>query len=148
MFSNYIITSTGAFVSEDELYHYGIPGMKLGHRKQKLIDNANISRESAKEWNEMAKYAMAKGKTKRAAKYKKNAAKDLADARKYEKKATEGNKKSAKKNTANGKKKAKTALQKTARASLKTTNYIAQVGLRALQNYGNMQRIKYWSNDL
>lgn len=78
MFSNYIITSTGAFVSEDELYHYGIPGMKLGHRKQKLIDNANISRESAKEWNEMAKYAMAKGKTKRAAKYKKKCSQRLS----------------------------------------------------------------------
>lgn len=31
--TNYILTSDGNFVSEDELYHYGVIGMKWGKRK-------------------------------------------------------------------------------------------------------------------
>lgn len=141
--NNYILTSKGSFLSKEELYHYGVPGMKWGHRKAKLLDKASISRQSAKEWDEMAKYAAQKGKTKRAAKYKKNAALDRADALKYEKQASG---KSPKKTTATGKKRAKKALQKTARTSLKAVSWSAQVGLRALQNYGNQQRIDYWTN--
>lgn len=141
--NNYILISSESFLSEEELYHYGVPGMKWGHRKAKLLDKANISRQSAKEWDEMAKYAAQKGKTKLAAKYKKNAALDRADASKYEKQASG---KSPKKTTATGKKRATKALQKTARASLKAVSWSAQVGLRALQNYGNQQRIDYWTN--
>lgn len=33
MSTNYYLTSDGKFVSEDELYHYGVPGMKWGRRK-------------------------------------------------------------------------------------------------------------------
>ena len=141
--NNYILTSDWIFISEDELYHHGVKGMKWGHRKAKLIDKANISRQSAKEWDEMAKYATQKGKTKQAAKYKKNAALDRADASKYEKQASG---KSPKKTAATGKKRAMKALQKTARTSLKAASWSAQVGLRALQNYGNQQRINYWTN--
>ena len=142
--NNYILTSNGTFISEDELYHHGVKGMKWGHRKQKLISKANNARESAKEWDEMAKYAAQKGKTNRAAKYKKNAAADRADASKYEKQASGKN---VKKKVTTGKKRTKEALQKTARTSLKAASYSAQVGLRVLQNYGNQQRINYWSND-
>ena len=91
----------------------------------------------------MAKYATQKGKTKQAAKYKKNADLDRADASKYEKQASG---KRPKKTAATGKKRAMKALQKTARTSLKAASWSAQVGLRALQNYGNQQRINYWTN--
>ena len=33
MQNDYILTSNGSFVSENELYHYGVPGMKWGRRK-------------------------------------------------------------------------------------------------------------------
>ena len=90
--SNYILTSDGKLyhcdVSESELYHYGVPGMKWGVRRaSKLQQKATTARASAKEWEEMAKYAMSKGKAKRAEKYRRNAAEDMADADKYQKKA-------------------------------------------------------------
>lgn len=75
-------------VPKDELMHYGVPGMKWGVRRaSRLQTRANTARASAKEWDEMARYASAKGKVKRAAKYSGNAAKDRADAAKYQRKA-------------------------------------------------------------
>lgn len=41
MSANYIITSSGAFASEEELYHYGVLGMKLGQRKVNRLSAAN-----------------------------------------------------------------------------------------------------------
>lgn len=36
--NNYILTSSGSFVSEDELYHWGIKGMKWGVRRYQNED--------------------------------------------------------------------------------------------------------------
>lgn len=85
-------------MNNNELYHYGVKGMRWGHRKaQQYESKARTARESAKEWNEIGKHKaaklMAKGKTEKAErvrqKYKLNAQQDLADAKAYERRAKE-----------------------------------------------------------
>ena len=52
--NNYILSSNGNFIGEDELYHYGVPGMKWGRRKAVVKsgsigtnrNNANRSKNS------------------------------------------------------------------------------------------------------
>lgn len=75
-------------LTENELYHYGVLGMKWGvHRARKNSEKAKKARESAKEWDEIARNKESKGKTKAAAKARQNAAEDRSTASRYSAKA-------------------------------------------------------------
>ena len=133
-------------IVDGDLVHYGIPGMKWGHRRaKKLISKANTARQSSREWNEMARYAESKGKTNKAAKYRKYAIQDLNDARRYEQmvggRKKNASKKSTKSKVNSGKKVAKKVMQKSARASIKSIGYASQFGARMLQNNIRQQQI-------
>ena len=130
---------------EFELKHFGVKGMKWGRRKAKTdyTAQARTARESAAEWDEMAKYAEQRGKTKKAAKYRANAAKDRADASAYERQATPKTSgaprpSNPKKTRSAGKKSVAKTMKKvgqsTIKGAAKTASYGAQVLARMMQN--------------
>ncbi len=74
---------------QNELQHYGVPGMKWGKRKVVNLQNKSIAaRSSAARWSEKAQQMSDKGRTKAATKYANRADRDTAAANKYSEKAT------------------------------------------------------------
>ena len=74
----------------DELYHYGVPSMRCGHRKaRKYVTKASTSRRSANEYDEKSKMAAQKGEKDNARMFSNYANRARQDAEKYAKKAKE-----------------------------------------------------------
>ena len=71
--SNYYLFSDGSYHSEDELQHYGVPGMRWGHRKNRY---AGVSTNGSKK----AAYEKAVQQMKTAKAAKKTAAKTYSKA--------------------------------------------------------------------
>jgi hypothetical protein len=50
MGSAYVITANGGFYATDELYHYGVPGMKWGHRKKSYEAERSAYKQAKKDY--------------------------------------------------------------------------------------------------
>lgn len=82
--SNYMFINRQLTNVPDELNHYGVIGMRWGHRRaNKFAKKSSLAKASAKEWEEMARYKEKQGKAETAAKYRKNAEDDRQAAAKY-----------------------------------------------------------------
>ena len=99
-------------IQNDELMHYGIPGMRWGHRKARPIKGGHLS----------------VGLTN-----KRQAAYDKRDKAKLEKRITETEQKIPKKKTNSGKKKTKKAIQKLGSKAIKSSAHAIKTGMSIAQ---------------
>lgn len=68
----------------EELYHYGVLGMKWGRRRARnMSDKAKSANTSAKDWERKAKEAKQQGNNEKAAKYTQRAKDSRSNASKY-----------------------------------------------------------------
>lgn len=82
--SNYVIVG-GDLVNYDELMHYGVKGMKWGHRKAiKMAGKRDKARATQQDWEAKYQQAMSTGKVRRAKKFAKKAEKYKNEADKQE----------------------------------------------------------------
>lgn len=74
----------------DELYHYGVPGMRWGHTKARLLyTKANIAGGLAKDYKQISKEYSQEGNAKKAKKFEKAANKAKSKEASYKYKAEE-----------------------------------------------------------
>lgn len=119
MDSGYIITPTGSFVNKDELYHWGIKGMKWGIRRYQNSDGS-LTAEGRKRYNSEAEkggYNQSKSDGTRFKNTKKGGQEILkADARRYAREDDE-----ALRNVVNESRNATTALRNLNDTSIRRT---------------------------
>ena len=132
---------------ENELYHYGIPGMKWGHRKAlKYEAKANKLRKSAKQWDRAAKsYKKELGATDDATlRSEQYAYKEKRKAKKYEQKAKEARKmieQRMQEKEAN--QKYKDAIKKRAKEINKGASFVGKIFNNVTNAHVNQAKIEY-----
>ena len=62
--SDYIYTSDGELYHADELYHYGVPGMKWRKRKARPLSDVQKARRADKKWSDVQSQYRSLGKTR------------------------------------------------------------------------------------
>lgn len=130
----------------NELYHYGVPGMKWGHRKATYNSGSVFSQRRNENWNQKSqsykRTSIGRGQNPNLGRTKhdyrtgetaigKNISKYAKDAinNRNSKNKTSSSKKSTKKTTSTGKKKAKKILQKTGKKTLKASSNAIKTGM-------------------
>ena len=124
--TNYILTSEGYFLSEDELYHWGVKGMKWGVRKK--IDYAGegiVSRKKQK----LPGYVKG-GPAKKPALSTSGHARKMGDAMA----SAVNSVAKAKKQTNKGKKKASKALSNAGSKTVKAVSKTTKIGMSFAQS--------------